>query len=312
MKRYNQPNEPKKSKSKTPPTKHNIILDLDHTILHTIHLEHPFEGDVDPMMFPVMGNVIHIADSDACASGYYRPGMLTFLRPHFNIFWKECAKHFNISIWTSGSGEYCLNILNTLEILNDCQHVFYRVDNTKKFRPKDKNAINMSFRFSHGETIKYKEHFTKTIIPITFNFRTVSKSLETLWQHNKFGKIYNPDNTFLIDDLVDTYINTQSNIIFIDPWCYLNWQDKVLLYIINEIKKYDFQKDVNIQKICLDINKLLRKKVDKKWQKIGSACANSATHYTSITGDKGKKKSATTKKAPRTVKKKTKKNNKKQ
>ena len=130
-------------------------------------------------------------------------------------------------------------------------------------------AFSSNLNKSQGQLYEYHELKTGKKIKIGMNYRNIYKPINVLWQTPNFTKLYNPNNTFIIDDLADMFVHFPENIILIPGWCHLNWSDDNLKLIIDELEKYNnSKKRKSIKDMCQNINSVFRQDI---WQDINSS-----------------------------------------
>jgi hypothetical protein len=253
---------------KQPKNKYNLILDLDETLIQSVNFPSWLEDDtskhLNPLVslsFPVITNKQKYfqkkESNPSVAQIYCRPYLLDFLN--------FCFENFNVSIWTTSSEIYCLDILNFLQIKNKCKYIFVR--KSKPFQMA--NIKNMAMDRVINKEEEFIEVNTKKVIQIKRSYRDSFKPMDNLWNNTFFNKTFNSNNTFMIDDRAETYINYPDNTILIPAWCHLNWEDNFLKFTMDKISNFiKSPQKKNIERLCIFLNKSYQ--LEKNWKFIDS------------------------------------------
>ena len=261
----------KGTKQRTRKNKSNLLLDLDETILQSVHFPSWFYDESSRHLFPLVGISMPVImnQPEITKKSKVKPLVSqVFFRPYLLNFLEYCFDNFNVSVWTNSSQHYCMSILNFLQIDDKCKHIFYRQYKKGKYISRTKN---MGFELDKTslQEYEYHEHKTKKNIKIGMNYRTIYKPINLLWQHPSFNKIYKSDNTFIIDDQSEMYVQFPDNTVLIPAWCHLNWSDNYLKITIDKIEQYlTSKKRKYIKNLCQNINQAYR--VTDIWQDIVS------------------------------------------
>lgn len=274
-------------------TKYNLILDLDGTILQAINFPSWYYDESSRHLFPLVGISMPLLlnKKEIIKKPSIKPDILqVFFRPYLINFLDYCFKHFNVSIWTNSTEGYCIDILDYLEIKDKCKHIWFRAYKNKR----EKRIPNGPYLdVSNVKAFEYEELRTRKKIKIGMDYRDMYKPLHLLWQKtdSPFNQ-YNQNNTLIIDDLAEMFVQYPDNTILIPTWCHLNWSDNNLKIIIDQLEIYlNSNKRKNVRDLCQYINKSFRKDI---WQDInGSSCQNNKylpeTYYAKSTTKKNQK-----------------------
>ena len=136
------------------PKKYNIILDLDQTLISAEDMDDS-EGEL-----PDLKDNDHFIDED----GEY----IIFTRPYLQTFLDFLFKHFNVSIWTAGTKNYAMDVINNIII-----------------KPNPKRKLDYIFFRYHCKLCN--------------DIAGKDKKLSVLWDIYGFEN-YNENNTVIIDD----------------------------------------------------------------------------------------------------------------
>jgi hypothetical protein len=250
--------------------KYNLILDLDETILQSVNFPTWYYDESSRHMFPLVGisMPLLVNKKEILKKPSTHPDIRqVFFRPYLINFLEFCFKHFNVTIWTNSVKEYCEPILDYLEIKDKCKHIFIR---KPKKGTKDYYSIspNNNLHKTHTQLYEYQEVRTGKILKLGMNYRAIFKPVNLLWQHTDFKKTYTQNNTVIIDDLAEMYVQYPENTILIPGWCHLNWKDDNLKIIIDKLESYfSNKKRKNIKDMCQKINKTFQRDM---WQELSS------------------------------------------
>lgn len=273
-----------KKKHNNQKTRLNLILDLDETIIQGVNFPNWVRDETSHHLFPLIGTSFPVLQNRAQTTKdkNIEPNIIqVFLRPYFMNFLDYCFDAFDVSIWTSSTEEYCINILKKLEILDKCKHIFYRRGKKaiRKYIPKDRQISNILEK-EEIEVSEFFDHVAKRSINFGVKYRSYYKPLDTLWNDTYYNKIFNQNNTFIIDDLAENYIQYPDNVILIPAWCHLNWSDKFLKITIDKLKDYlSNKRKIIIKDLCHTVNTAYRYNEDiernNNWQTTnGKQCRN--------------------------------------
>lgn len=251
--------------------KYNLILDLDGTILQSVNFPSWYYDESSRHLFPLVGlSMPLVLNQNEIAKKPSTPPEVrqVFFRPYLMNFLDYCFSKFNVTIWTNSTKNYCMPILEFLEIDHKCKHIFVR-----KFK-KQTNINN--FNKTENQLHEYHELKTGKKVKMGMQYRNVFKPINLLWQTKEFTKQYNPNNTFIIDDLGEMFIQFPNNTMLIPGWCHLNWSDDNLKVIIDELEKYfNSKKRKSIKDMCQLINLSFRQDL---WQEINSGDCQSVEY----------------------------------
>lgn len=243
--------------------KYNLILDLDGTILQSVNFPSWYFDESSRHLFPLVGISMPLVlnQNDIAKKPSTTPEVRqVFFRPYLINFLDYCFSKFNVTIWTNSTKNYCMPILKFLEIDQKCKHIVVRNVKTQK----NQNHFNKT----PSQLYEYHELKTGKKIKVGMAYRNVFKPINLLWQTKGFTGLYNPNNTFIIDDLGEMFIQYPYNTILIPGWCHLNWSDDNLKIIIDELEKYlSGKKKKNIKDMCQLINSSFGQDL---WQEINS------------------------------------------
>lgn len=251
-------------------TKYNLILDLDGTISQTVNFPTWYYDESSRHLFPLVGisMPLLVNKKEISKKPSTSPDMRqVFFRPYLINFLEYCFKTFNVSIWSNNTEEYTIPILEFLEIKNKCKHIW--VKKFKKGKRKIKRIPNGAFLDeTPQQQFEYEEIKSKKKIKLEMDYRATFKPLNILWHQSEFSRQYNPNNTFIIDDMAEMFVQFPDNTILIPTWCHLNWSDANLKIIIDQLEIYFNKKRKSIKDMTYTINKSFRKDM---WQNIDSA-----------------------------------------
>lgn len=255
-------------------TKYNLLLDLDGTILQAVNFPSWYYDESSRHLFPLVGISMPLLlnKQEISKKPSSKPDIRqVFFRPYLINFLDFCFKHFNVSIWTNSTEGYCTSILEYLEIKDKCKHIWVR----KYKKRREKKIINGPYLdASNTQSFEFEEIRTRKKFKIGMDYRDMFKPLHILWQtHEAPFNQYNQNNTFIIDDLAEMFVQYPENTILIPSWCHLNWSDDNLKIIIDQIDNYlNSKKRKSVVALCHHINRSFRKDA---WQDIrGNACEN--------------------------------------
>lgn len=253
--------------------KYNLILDLDGTILQSVNFPTWYYDESSRHLFPLVGiSMPLVLNIEAISKKITtQPDVRqVFFRPYLMNFLEYCFEKFNVTVWTNSTKNYCMPILDFLEISEKCKHIIVRKLKNGKLNEIDNNII---LKKSPNQLYEYNEIKTGKTLKIGMNYRDVFKPINLLWQTPEFTKHYNPNNTFIIDDLAEMFVQYPNNTILIPGWCHLNWSDDNLKTIIDELEKYfQSKRRVVMKDMCQIVNNSFRQDI---WQDISSSdCQN--------------------------------------
>lgn len=274
-------------------TKYNLILDLDGTILQAVNFPSWYYDESSRHLFPLVGISMPLVlnKKEIAKKPSTKPDTRqVFFRPYLINFLDYCFDNFNVSIWTNSTEGYCTSILEFLEIKDKCKHIWVR--KYKKRREK-KIPNGPHLDATNAQSYDFEELKTRKKMKIGMDYREMFKPLHLLWQRTETPfNVYNQNNTFIIDDLAEMFIQYPENTILIPTWCHLNWSDSHLKTIIEQLENYSkTKKRKNIIALCSQINKSFRKDA---WQDInGNDCQDHKylpeSYYTKSTTKKNQK-----------------------
>ncbi len=145
--------------------KPNIILDLDNTILCSLTPK-----EVKDIKEDYLNNLKHTN-----FKRYYK----IFHRPYLQEFLDYIFNNFNVSVWTAGSKDYCLFIVENI--------IYEKPNRQLKLILYDSNCNESEKKF-------------KTDTP---------KDLRYIFKFDGFNK----NNSFIVDDLIDVYKYNKDNVL---------------------------------------------------------------------------------------------------
>lgn len=190
----------------------NVIFDLDATLINSVHIDTVY-GNPDPdLQITSLGpHRFGIIPGKKTATG--QPSDIMYYRPFTVELLEYLTKHplVDISVWSAGEQKYVEGI---------CQ-VLFGADWKKKLK------IVISRKSSIP---KYTSIISQTgeIFDSDFENKSI-KDLDVLFKHQRWGKIFTPRNTILIDDAAEHYLmNKGQNIIHVPGWDGINSCDTVL------------------------------------------------------------------------------------
>jgi len=179
------------------PNKINIIFDIDDTLIH--HLTAPTWITIKKETEYAITN-----------------NNLTLIRDYCRDLLDFCFNNFNVGFWSTGTPKHILPIIKNI------------VPNQENYK-----KINLLLCRTHWDNkqITYQNILTKKKYKIVkFNDRLV-KSLDFLYTHPDFKRMFNSKNTLLVDDNPDHIGINPYNSIYIPKYCYEN-NDTVLLELL--------------------------------------------------------------------------------
>ena len=150
--------------------KHNIVLDLDNTLLYAMPLKNYDKIKHEKKDKISKFKKIPIYDDKEKDSGY-----MIFLRPHLSSFLNFLFKNFRVGVWSSGNESYVDFIVKNIILKGNSSR------QTKR---------NLDFVFHSDNCDESEKKYGKDKI----------KDLRYIWDVKK-KKGYNDSNTFIIDDL---------------------------------------------------------------------------------------------------------------
>lgn len=216
-------------------TEHNIVLDIDATLLHTQDNAYDFEKlkvYSNPQRFVIRNKIYHMNLVDVtnepgsgnvtCLSGVYRPYLKEFL--------DFCFEYFNnVIIWSAGKRKY----------VEECCRLMF---------PIDKPSIIYSW-----DECDYRED------------GSLFKPLSKIWDDENLKNLnITEKNTFHLDDRDDVYgLNKQNGIQIPEFECDLNIK-KIINHNDNELLKIMMWFSQNKVKTSKDIRELDKKNIFDK------------------------------------------------
>ena len=180
----------------------NLILDLDETLINTVNF-----------------NFSNYETTDIVINGNSTVGIislpnylnLVFLRPYLREFLDFCFLHFNVSFWTAGSRLYCQEILKLI------------------LTPAQYNETHIVLAKEESCWINLKDN---SIFHCDIN-QNIAKKLDLLWKDPILGKVFQPENTLIVDDNPKVIIDNPTNSLNIIPYLRTYKNDKVLCQLSN-------------------------------------------------------------------------------
>ena len=164
--------------------KHNLILDLDETIIHSVssdemkHMEnkkHKSHKNLEKLE----GLKSH--DMDGQYTVIERPGLQSFLDFAF--------ENFNVSVWTAASKEYALFIINEVILKGDGRQ------------------LDLVMWSDHCDISKKK-----------FKNKRRIKDLQLIWDSDGAGSTYAQSNNLILDDNEDVFNGQEKNCVSMYPF----------------------------------------------------------------------------------------------
>ncbi len=163
----------------------NILLDLDQTLLSAESLvqDEEDEDDEEEQIYDIekykaKARLFNYKNMDA----YF----VIFERPYLQKFLDYLFKNFNVSVWTAGSQDYCLYIV---------QHIILKDNPNRKLD-------QVMFNYHGKKQSKVKKG---------------TKNLSMLWDVYKYPG-YNEMNTIILDDYIEVWKTNKNNCILAKPF----------------------------------------------------------------------------------------------
>lgn len=213
----------------------NIIFDLDATLISS-DINCVNYGAEDPdwttqsigphQRVVIPGSSIYCPQKADHNIMYYRP-----YAPELLMYLKH-QKNINISVWSAGEQKYVEGICKVL------------------FGPDWKTYLKIVIS-RKDSTPKYTSIISHTgeVFDSDFEGRSI-KDLEVLFRHKKWGKIFTPKNTLLIDDAYDHYVKNQGrNITHVPAWNGYNSCDTVLFQLQQWLARLFKNSNLDMSKI---------------------------------------------------------------
>lgn len=148
----------------------NILLDLDNTIISSV-TPHELKKIKDQVSGLKYTNMKH----------YFR----IFHRPYLQEFLDFAFENFNVTVWTAGSKDYCLFIV---------ENIILRPEG---YKPKEERHLKLIL---YDENCDQSEEMYKTDTP---------KDLRYIYNFPGYSK----DNTFIVDDLSEVQKVNKNNVL---------------------------------------------------------------------------------------------------
>jgi hypothetical protein len=220
----------------------NIILDLDECCINSILYDD--ENYLNKQKFRNFKNKLKKSNILVYFFKYtfiknQKNYSITFKRPFLKEFITYLFKNYNVSVWSNGYYTYVDEI---------CNLIF-----TSTQRKQLKYIFGQSATKGVYDIINKKS---------LYNLEKTggSKDLNFLFKNKPYSKIFNKENTILIDDSKHHLkFNKNKNVIRIKYWSFTNINDNILLNIIEYLKS----NKVNVSKL----KHFLRQKKSKKNKK---------------------------------------------
>jgi len=174
--------------------KPNIILDLDETLLNS---QETTTFDKEKYRKKVSKFSMHDMD------GFY----LIFERGHLQKFLDYIFSNFTVSVWTAGSLDYCLFIVEKIILI------------------KPERKLDYIFFSYHGE--------------LSMSLTGDTKNLELLWKDYKLPG-YNENNTIIVDNFDEVHLCQKHNCVIAKEFDFLDKgseNDRFLLDLIPKLEK---------------------------------------------------------------------------
>ena len=208
--------------------KMNIILDLDECMIHSIlysdikslkNLEDNREFNKFKNKLKKIGIYVDVFKYDFINNR--EEYSLSFKRPYLKEFLIYLFKNYNISVWSRGYYTYVNEI---------CNRIFTKTQLKKiKYMFGGKNERK-------GYDIYYDIRNKKELYP--FSKTNNAKDLSFLFNKKPYSTLFNKENTILIDDdKRHINFNNNKNIIQVKKWYFYDYNDKILLDIMNYLEK---------------------------------------------------------------------------
>lgn len=200
-----------------------VIFDIDETLLQFINIPaYHYWEEITPIQKCIIQNKLEFIDygKEKRKVIFFRPG----LREFFNMVQEYNSKNKNkikIALWTYSEQEYAEDIAEIL-----CS--YYKI-------PKD------IFIFKYGAEQIDDE---------------IPKSMQTIWDKDKWHNEFNKFNTFLVDDKFNNLCHQSLNSIHIQPFAPFGdtkpREPLTYKFLINSIKDNVFKNLIKIIKIVLE------------------------------------------------------------
>lgn len=215
-------------------SKINIIFDLDATLINSVFHETVYGNEdpqqninsIGPLKYGVIpGKKTNSGHEDNIM--YYRPfttELLAYLTKHPRV---------KLSVWSTGEQKYVENICKVL----------FGADWAKKL------VVIISRK---SRVPKYTSIITQTGEVFDSDFENNAiKDLDVLYKHQRWGRIFTPKNTLLIDDNFAHYVkNFGRNIIHVPGWDGVNSCDTVLFELQQWLEKAFAKSKCDMSKIA--------------------------------------------------------------
>lgn len=160
-----------------------LILDLDRTLIISEIITPSSLDAKEPETSKVSGS-LDVETTPTFTFKSDRNYRLVKKRPGLHVFLENCSKHFNIGIWSASSKTYIEGIMDGLQI----------------------KAI-MYLTIDHVSRGKVRKICSTSYV--------IVKPLTTIWEQYPE---YNATNTYVVDDVPETYSWNVTNAVPIKPW----------------------------------------------------------------------------------------------
>ena len=215
--------------------KHNIILDLDECLIHSIlYSDIQTNKNIQNAKFSSYEREL---EERGIYMNIFKYAFInnrieysvTYRRPYLKEFIKYLFDNYNVSVWSNGYYTYVDKI---------CSLIF-----TKIQKKKLKNIFGA--KLDNKNMIVYNIK-TKKIL-YNLGEKKGCKDLSYLFNNKPYNKTYTIENTILIDDSINHLEFNKTNVINVKKWYFYNNKDTILLHIIDYLKKNS--KDINTMKL---------------------------------------------------------------
>ena len=161
-----------------PPQRYIILLDLDHTLIHSL---------------PISCRVAESRGEKRIVLSQH--GMCTYIRPFMKSFMQSLFKNFRVGVWTAGTTDYANQILPHLMTSSQRKQLV-------TFLSRDRNNMR-----------SFVDPLRGSVVAAPHIQGTMGKSVYLLCQTEPFRHYIQPTKTLLIDDLQENRMLNPHNMI---------------------------------------------------------------------------------------------------